>query len=82
VQNDIEQRTVDLQTAVIVNKTQFPEAVHEEADSRTGRADHLGQSFLTDLRNNGFGNAFFAEMSKQQQNASQSLFAGVEELVH
>jgi hypothetical protein len=37
VQNDVEQRTVDLQSAFdpagVVNKTQFPEPVHEKAYS-------------------------------------------------
>jgi hypothetical protein len=32
VQDDIEQRAVDLQPTIVVNKSQFPEAVHEEAD--------------------------------------------------
>jgi len=33
VQNYVEQRAVDLQTAVVVNETQFPESVHEKAHS-------------------------------------------------
>jgi len=32
VQNHIEQRAVYLQTAVVLNKAQFPEPVHEEAN--------------------------------------------------
>jgi chromatin remodeling complex protein RSC6 len=36
VQNYIEQQAMELQSAVVVNETQFPEAVHEKADSRTG----------------------------------------------
>src|ERR1035437_4233190 len=82
VQNYIEQRAMDLQTAVVVNESQFPEPVHEEAHPRAGRADHLGQSFLTDLGDNGFRNALLAEMSQQQQNPGESLFTGVEELVN
>ena len=62
VENDIQQRTVHLETAVVVDEAQFPEAVHEETDPRAGRADHLGQSFLTDLGDHGFRNAFLAEM--------------------
>jgi hypothetical protein len=38
VENDIEQRAVDLQPAVVVDETQFPEPVHEEADARPGGA--------------------------------------------
>jgi hypothetical protein len=81
VENDIEQRTVHLETTVVVDESQLPEAVHEEADSGARRADHLREGFLTDLRDYGFRNAFLAEMSQQQQNARKSLFAGVEELV-
>jgi len=51
VQHYVEQRAVDLQTAVVVNETQFPKPVHEKADSRTSRAYHLGQGLLTDFGN-------------------------------
>ncbi len=80
MQNDIEQRTVDLQAAIVVNKAQFPEPVHEVTDSRTGRPHHLCQSLLAHLGDHGFGSAFLAEMSEQEQNAGQSLFTRVEEL--
>ena len=40
---------MDLQSAVVVNETQFSEPVHEIADSRTSGAHHLGQCFLTDF---------------------------------
>jgi hypothetical protein len=33
--------------SVIVDESQFPESVHEEIDSRAGRAHHLCQSLLT-----------------------------------
>jgi len=42
MQNYVEQRTVDLQTTVVVNETQFPEPIHEEAHSGTSRTHHLG----------------------------------------
>jgi hypothetical protein len=42
VENNIKQRAVDLQTAVVVNETQFPEPVHEKADPRPGCAHHFG----------------------------------------
>ena len=69
MQNYIEQRAVDLQgslgAAGVVDEAQLPEAVHEEADSRTRGADHFSERFLTDLRDNGFRNPFLAEMSQQ-----------------
>jgi hypothetical protein len=41
VQNNTEKRAVDFQAAVVVNKSQFPESVHEKTHSRAGRADHF-----------------------------------------
>ena len=42
VQNYIEQGAMNLQTTVVVNETQFPEPVHEEAHSGTSGTNHLG----------------------------------------
>jgi hypothetical protein len=72
---------VDLQTAVVVNKAQFPEPVHE-ADPRAGSADHFRQRLLTDLRDYGFRNAFLAKMSEQQKDPGQPLFARIEKLIN
>jgi hypothetical protein len=57
------------------------EPVHEKADPRPGRAYHLPERLLTDLGNYSLGNTFLTKMSKQEQNPSQSLFAGIEKLV-
>ena len=38
--NHIEERTVNLKFAIVVNETQLPEFVHEGVDSRTSCADH------------------------------------------
>ena len=40
---------MDLKPAVVVNKAQFPEPIHEEADPRARCADHFRQRLLTDL---------------------------------
>src|ERR1700746_3237205 len=82
VQNDAKERTVDLQPAVVVNKTQFPEPVHEEADPRTGGAHHLCQSLLAYLRKHSLRLAFLAKMGKQQKDSGQPLFARIEKLVN
>ena len=65
VQNYIEQRAVDLQATVVVNEHQFPKPVHEEADSRTSRAYHLGQGLLTDFGNHGLWHILLAKMREQ-----------------
>ena len=73
---------MNFQVAVVFDETQFAELVHEEADPRPCGADDLGQSLLADLRDDRLGLAFLAEISQQEQHSCQSLFAGVEELVH
>jgi hypothetical protein len=56
VKNDIQQRAVDLQPIfAIVDEAQFSKPVHEEADSRSGCADHIGERFLTNLGDHRFG---------------------------
>ena len=86
MQNYVEQRTVDLESALyasgIMDKTQLPEPVHEKANPRTRGSDHLSQRFLTDLGDDRFRNSFFAEVGKQEEHAGQSLFAGVEKLIN
>ena len=73
---------MNLQPApAIVNEAQFPEPIHEETDPRPGCTHHLGQRLLTDLGDYRLGHAFLAEVSKQQQNPRESLFAGIEKLV-
>src|ERR1022692_751277 len=83
--NYTEQRTVDLQTtfrtAGVINEPQLSESVHEKAHPRTSSADHLGQTLLTDFRDDGLGHAFLAEMSEQKKDSRQPLFAGVEQLI-
>src|SRR5438445_4047334 len=85
VQNYIEERAVDLQSAVfpsgIVNKAQFPEPVHEKTDPRTGSTDHLREGFLTDLGNHGLRNSFLSKMSQHKKDAGQTLFTGIKQLV-
>src|SRR6266550_2400390 len=85
VQNYIEERAVDLQSAVfpsgIVNKAQFPEPVHEKTDPRTSSADHLSQGSLTNPGNDGLGNSFLSKMSQHKKDPRQSLFTGIKQLV-
>ena len=76
---------MDLQSAVfsagVMNESQFPEPVHEEAYARTSRPNHFCEGFLADLGNHGLGNAVLAKMSEHEKHAGQSLFAGIKQLV-
>ena len=82
VQDDVQERAVNLQAIVVVNEPQLAELVHEEADPRSGGADHLGQGLLTDLWNYRLGPSFLAEVRQEQQHPRQPLLRGVEQLVH
>jgi len=66
---------MNLQPSIVVNKPQFPEPVHEEADPGPGCADHFRQHLLTDLGNYTLRFAFLAKMSVQQEDPCQPLFA-------
>ena len=67
---------------MIVNEPQFPKPVHEKANPRASRAYHLCKGFLTDIRDWSLVHTVFAEMSEEQQDASQSFLARVEKLVN
>ncbi len=56
---------MNLQPAIIVNKAQFSEAIHEEADPRARCAHHFGQRLLADLGNYRLGLAFLAKLGEQ-----------------
>ena len=50
VQNPVEQRLVDPDAALVFDIAQLAKAIHKEADARTRRTDHFGESFLRDGR--------------------------------
>ena len=62
-------------------KARFSEPVHANPDAHPACACQSGEGFLTDLGDYSIGRAFLAKMSEQEQNPSQSLFAGTEEMV-
>ena len=43
MEDDVEEGTVDVHSAVIVDEAQFAELIHEETDAGPCGADHLGQ---------------------------------------
>lgn len=51
VENDTEEGTVHVQPAVVVNEAQLAEPIQKETDAGARGADHLGERFLADLRN-------------------------------
>src|SRR6266446_6808772 len=77
VQNHVQQGIIDFQFSVVFDKTQFAEFVHEKAHTRSGRADHLRQCFLTKLSHDRLRPAFFAEICKQKEKSGEALFARI-----
>ena len=67
VQNDIEQRLMNLDGAVVFNKSEIAETIHEKANPRPSSADHLRQRFLRDFRNQCFGLPGFSEVRHQEE---------------
>ena len=82
VEDDIEEGTVHVQPAVVVNETQFAELIHEETDAGARGADHVGQHVLTDLRNDRLRLAFFPIVGQQQEDPRQALLGRIEEMIN
>jgi len=49
VQNRVQQRAMDCNAAVVIYEAQLAELIHEKADARARRADHLRKPLLADL---------------------------------
>ena len=67
--------------SIIVDETQFPEFVHEETDSRSSCANHLRESFVTDVRHHRLRRIFLSEIGEKKKEPGESLFARVEKLI-
>ena len=72
---------MDFQFSIVFDVTQFAEFIHEMAHTRSGRADHLREDFLTKLSDDRFRCVFLAKIRKEKENASEALFARIEQLV-
>ena len=68
--------------AVVIDETQLAELIREETDAGARGADHLGERFLTDLRNHRLRLAFLAEVRQQEQHPREPLLAGIKEVIH
>ena len=83
MKHDADERAVNVHaTAVVVNEAELSEPIHEEADARTRGADHLGEGFLADLRDDRYRLGFLAEVGQQQEKPRETFFAGVEEVIY
>src|ERR1700731_650451 len=81
MQDDVQQRAVDLQVTVVINQAHFSKPVHEKAHARSRRADHLRERFLAYFCNDRLGLPFLAELREDEKKPSQALLAGIEQLI-
>ena len=58
---------MNLQSAVVVDETQFAELVHEKVDATAGGAHQLGECLLRNCRHGRLGHTFFAILPQKQQ---------------
>ena len=74
MQYDAKKAAMDRQTAVVavIDEAKLPELIHEVADTRSGRADHLCQFILADSGKHRFRPAFLAEMGEQEEDPGQT----------
>ena len=63
---------------VVADEAQLAKLVHEMTDAGAGGADHLGQSFLTDIRADRLRAAFLSKIRQEKQQASQSFLTRIE----
>src|SRR5208283_4380265 len=71
MQDEIQQRTVDLDAAVVVNEAKFSKLVHEKAHARPGRSDHLRKRLLADFRDHRLRFVFLAKVRQQQEQTAR-----------
>jgi hypothetical protein len=73
---------VDPQFTVVLDETQFPEFVHEEAHARPGRPDHLRKRLLADLGRDQLWPTFLAQIRQQKEKPCEALLTRVEQLIY
>src|SRR5271167_1438480 len=82
VEDDAEERGIDLQAAIVFDEAELAEFVHEEIDAGARGADHFRERFLGDFGQDSLRFVFGAVAGQQQQGASQALLAGIKKLVN
>src|SRR5882724_8802786 len=65
VQDDAQERSVDLKLAIVLDETELPEFVHEKIDARARGPDDLSQCFLRNLREHSVRLVVLAVTGKQ-----------------
>ena len=64
MKNEIQQRLVHFDFAIVADEAEFSKSVHEKAHSGPRRADHFGQGLLANMSEDRFRFSVFAEMGE------------------
>src|SRR5258708_4690780 len=73
VQHDAQERSIDFNSAVVLDETQLPEFVHEQIDACARGADHLRQRLLRNLWKHSLRLVLLAVSGQQQKRPRQPL---------
>src|SRR6185312_417700 len=82
VQHHVQERIMNLQVSVVLDKSELAELVHEGAHPRPCSADHLRERLLAYLRYHGLRFALLAEIRHQEEQSRKTLLARIEELIY
>ncbi len=75
--DDVEKRAVNLEAAIVFDEPELSELVHEKVDAGARSSDAGGENLLINVRN-GLELAFFADRGQQEEDARETLLAGIE----
>src|SRR2546427_2145912 len=80
VDDDGQQRGIDLEAAVVFDEAERLELFHEEVHAGPRRPDHFGERFLRDFRQDPLWLVALAIAREQEKPPRQPLLARVEQL--
>src|SRR5436309_12002613 len=81
VKHDAHERAVDLEAAVVFDEAELTELVHEEVHPRPRGADHFGEHFLRELRQDALWRVLLSIACQKEQRPGETLLARIEQMV-
>jgi hypothetical protein len=82
VDDDVQQRCVDLQsTVVILDEAKLADLVRKEIDPRARSTNARRENILVDIRKNLLHFSFFAEIGEEQEKPGEAALARIEQLI-
>ena len=82
MQDRVQQRSMNLYLAVVADKTQLPEFIHERTNPGSRRANHLCQGPLIEICIDRLRATLLAEVGEKEKKTRQSLLSGIEQLIY